>query len=606
MLEIPSPILIFGDPYLSKNTIISIKKKYNNAHWDVISATEQSPDEIRTISCFNQFNNIDKIILIQDIPNRKQIREFLLDLIISTNNSKFILYDSNNHIKIDPKTKEYPKTWIDFVTTIKNTKNSKIIDNGTDFTDKENMDCIKFVQDCFKRGNKVITDRASMIFIDIVGSNRGLILSEARKLCLNSPNTINEDFVIQNAFPTSSSVILYKFGNSIDSGNISQAISSLEEFLYHGMNIYVLADILAKKVRWQLAAVSLWHDGYSWDEVVDILMDMGKFPSIIWHDNKSITEKKRMSSAYSSLDFRINFLNETLGVPLAYFNGGEDENGRAETIPMRFMAQQTVDFIKQNLLFESPVQQIMDGIKYTIFSLLPRHYEHLYDNFLFDYCSGNLHIATCDMTRCAIYKLDKVEKISNVFNNKFRLLVPCLLLDSMVKLFDDKENISFYYDEAKSKVFVSQGNMDVRISVAGQELCNKFPSISVLLSKEYSPFFKINRQILSSRLSTVSIVNKHSALFKLGVDKGEKILVIKTISDLGLSPSVSIAPVSELSGNRDIVLAINHLLDVIKVVEDEDMVFMAPKDSNSLKIVSNIPNFSYYIMTINNSKYGEK
>ena len=176
-MEMPSPVLVFGDPYISKNTINAAKKKYKDAHWEVVSASEQDPDEIRMISGFSSFGVTDKVILIQDIPNKKDIREFLIDLVKSSSeNLKFVLWDSGNFIKRDPKTKELNKTWGGFVSELVDIPGSKVIDSGSDFTEKENFDCTNFVRESFGKFNKKIGNNAISIFVDIVGGNKGMIL----------------------------------------------------------------------------------------------------------------------------------------------------------------------------------------------------------------------------------------------------------------------------------------------------------------------------------------------------------------------------------------------------------------------------------------------
>lgn len=366
-LEMSSPVLIYGDPILSKNAIVSAKKKYKNAHWEVVSATKTPVDEIRMIAGFNQFGVSDKIVMIEDIPNKKAVREFILDIVRSSSpNLKFILWDSNGHIKIDTKTKEIMKTWSDFVNTIKKMPGSKVIDQGEDFTDKENVDCNKFVHDCFKKYGKSIDDKATIVLIDIVGRNRGMLFSEIQKLSINCPVNVDMDFIVNNTFPTSSEAVLYKFGNALDSANISISLMAIEEFISHGINEHVLSVILMKKVRWQLVVAQLWHDGMSWNEIPDEMMRMGKFPSIVWHDSRiSELEKKHMSTPYTACDSKIDFMIDKLGFPYYSFvkekvvvkkekEDGETEKKErqesGECIPLRFMAQQIVDFVRGKIV----------------------------------------------------------------------------------------------------------------------------------------------------------------------------------------------------------------------------------------------------------------
>lgn len=387
MLEMSSPVLIIGDPYLSKNIVISAKKKYKNAHWEIVSASEQSPDEIRMLAGFNSFGSSDKIVLIQDIPNRKQVREFLIDLVKSSSNSlKFIIWDSLNHIKVDPKTREISKTWNEFVQTIRNMKDAKIVDSGSDFTDKENMDCVKFVHDCFKKFGKRINDRAAILFVDIVGRNRGLILSEVQKLSLNCPEEVLPEFVLENAFPTSSEAALYKFGNSLDSGNIATAINSFEEFMSHGVSTYILTEIMVKKARWQLAVAHLWMNNIQWMDMPDILMDMGKFPSIIWHDGGlSTAQKKRLTEDYDNLASKIRFMSLKMGIPEDCFifevkekkskkeDDEEDSKPKAraaggECLPLKFIAQQIVDSVRSKIVEPNKDKYSGDELKNKVFT----------------------------------------------------------------------------------------------------------------------------------------------------------------------------------------------------------------------------------------------
>jgi len=400
-LEIPSPILMIGDPYLAKNGIVIAKKKYKNAHWETVNATTQSLDEIRMISCFSQFGVTDKIVVVQDIPNKKQVREFILDLVSSSTNSlKFIVWDSNNHIKIDPKTKEIMKTWAEFYDKIKCMPNSKIINHGEDFSEKESMNSITYVQDCFSKFGKKISDRSAMVFIDMVGKNRGMLYSEAKKIAINCPDNISESFIVDNVFPSSTEAVLYKFGNIIDKGNIEQSIIALEDFIAHGANEYVLSEILMKKARWQLAVAELWANAdLQFHEISSEIMLMGKFPSISWHDrNMSDNAKKNYGLKFNTSNTKVEFLVEKLGFPEYMFKVEKEKEKKkkddeevkkekcvGEVIPMQFMAQQIVDFVKKIVDENSKIpsnelkNKVLDRALYTYLNISELMKSNRYD-----------------------------------------------------------------------------------------------------------------------------------------------------------------------------------------------------------------------------------
>lgn len=364
--NIPSPLLLIGDVCLSKKIIVNAKKKYNDACWFTLNVSEQSIDEIRCIVGSNNLFSQSNIFILEDIPNRNQVREFLLDL-LSTSNVKFILFDSNNHIKYDIKTKTYNKTWCEFIDKFKKISGNKIIDNGLDFTDKENLYLIKYIQDGFKKYDIVIDDNTSMVFSDIVGRNRAIILSEIQKLSINCPKVLTESFIIENTFPITYEGTLYKFNNAIDYCSFNVAISSLEHYLSIGTNSFLLSEILMKKARWQLAVSHLWYSGSAWSNIPDELMNMGKFPSSIWQNNKySINDKKRLTYEYINYDNKINYMKTHLGYPDNSFNYDSEKNDSGESLPLRFIAQQIVDFIRGKIVEPNKNKYSEDVLKEKI------------------------------------------------------------------------------------------------------------------------------------------------------------------------------------------------------------------------------------------------
>lgn len=269
-----------------------------------------------------------------------------------------------------------------------------------------------------------------------------------------------------------------------------------------------------------------------------------------------------------------------------------------------------VDFTqKPELLFEVPSSQVIEAIKYTAFASMKNHYEHVYDSILFEAYEKNLHIAACDTARCSVYKMDKVENASqNLIDGKVRVLIPCTFINIISKLSNVNTKMSFYYDEAKNRIFVSQNGLEFRVATADKDLAKKFPPISMLLKKIYVPLCSVQKQLLQSRLATASMVNKSTAMFTF--NQSGNSLTIKTISESGLNPSICIAPTQNLTGNRKVVWAVEHIVDAIRVIKDETLNINMPKDNDkgqdngSVKVVSTAdPNFSYYSMSVNNSRY---
>ena len=407
-MEMPSPVLIIGDKLLSKKTVEASKKKYNQYSWIEIDGKELQEDEIRAKAGQGTFLETPKVILIKNIPKKKSFREFIIDLIqISSTNLKFVIWDSENEIGIDPKTKTFTDTWKNFISEIKKHKNHKVVNHGSSFSEKENGNCISFIKEKFKKYGKDISNDNAILFYQIVGKERGFLSSEIYKLSLTCPKTVDKDFILNNAYPSSKDSVLYQLGNILDTGSYSKSICCLKTFLKNGIHENVLVDIIIRKARWQLAAAYYWSQGLTWEEVTDALMQMGKFPSYIWHkDSLTLAEKKKQTEAFKEIDARYDYMERFGGIKSWQINkeivstekkkkstkrkssktkDNEDKKStskkskaRAEVMPMRFMAELTVKFLKDFIVAKNYNKYNNDEMK----SLLLTRCMNVYLNVL--------------------------------------------------------------------------------------------------------------------------------------------------------------------------------------------------------------------------------
>jgi len=363
MLDIPSPILIFGDKFLSKNNVVAAKKKYSGVRWVIKSATKDSLNDIRMESGVSSWDDSEKIILIEDIPDRKGVREFLLDLGASCpSTTKLIMWDSNGHIKVNPKTKTFDKKWGDFVKSFKKIKSNYVINNGSELTEKDDEGCATFIRKTFEGKGHTIGSREIKILIDIVGHNRGMLKSDIEKMCLIAPKKISTDFIINNAFPSSKEAIQYKLANIFDTGSYEDSINMMERFIESGVDPNVISEICVRKARWQMIAAYLWAAGMNWREVSDKIMEMGKFPAIVWHNpNYSASEKRAEALPFQDIDNMRLYMKRKQGLLDRHFRSIKTDSKakssassisrkNAEVMPMSFMADQVTSFVKDKIV----------------------------------------------------------------------------------------------------------------------------------------------------------------------------------------------------------------------------------------------------------------
>ena len=353
MSDMPSPVLIIGDAKLGEDTVTKAKNKYKSFYWETVSASDQSCDEIRMMSGFNQFGCSKKVVLIKDLPNRKQTRSFLSELVkISSPTLKFVIWDSTGTIKIDPK-KGINKTWQEWIDELESNKGFVLVNSGGDFAENDTQSSTKYVQDLFAKRKRTIDSSAAKILVSLVGKNRSMISSEVDKLCITSPSVVTREFVLDHTFPTSKEAVLYKFSNDMDK-DYPTAVSSLETFLSLGTNSNVLAQIIVTKARWHLMICHLFSQGMSWNSVRNEILGMGKFPSCVWH-NEELTydQKKNLAIKLNDVENLKKFMTRKLGIPEDYLEIEPPKTKtvskavkRGEIIPLPFMADMMVDYAK--------------------------------------------------------------------------------------------------------------------------------------------------------------------------------------------------------------------------------------------------------------------
>ena len=382
MSTIPSPILIFGDKYLSKNNIISTKKRHSHLNWREMSASSNTMDEIRAEIGTESFINEEKVVVIQDIPNKKDYRDFLLSVSKEkVQDVSIIIVDTKNVIKVSSSTGTFDKSWGDFIKSFKKINGSKVVNNGESYNEKTKDSCFDFVEKTFMSNGVQIKKSEIDLLISIVGYNKGMLVSDIKKLCINCPSPITSDYIVKNAFTGSQEAVIYKLSNALDNSSYTSAINCVDEFVkINGINENVIADIIFKKARWQLAASYYYYKGFSWNEITSKIMSMGKMPSFIWHHpDIEIKNKTELSDKFKD-DLR-GFLVKKQGIPYNCFKNFDEtslfdsknkqevlsednkkkkkrkktekkelKTVRPEIIPMRFMAESITGFIRDKLV----------------------------------------------------------------------------------------------------------------------------------------------------------------------------------------------------------------------------------------------------------------
>jgi len=323
----------------------------SNAQCYEISAKDVDEDMVRTMCGSSLMGFGQTLVILKDLPNRKEYRNFLISLISGLEISvTVVLWDTEQHVK---DIRNPAKVWVEFINTLKGLE-VKMIDKGSDFGTqwKDRTEVIKFVKGEFKRYDRTISDVNAELFGEIVGLGRGMLITEIERLSIAGPKNISEQFILDNAFQSSSAAVLYKLGDLIDKNQIEETMNKIHDFLQIGIYHELIGEVLLRRARTILASGYFWAKGHNDSQNCDMLMNMGKFPSAVWHSSGSSGEKNQKASKCSSQKGIEWYFSKYLGMPEKYFGDispkakkSKDGFLYTESLPHRIVAQKAVEFV---------------------------------------------------------------------------------------------------------------------------------------------------------------------------------------------------------------------------------------------------------------------
>jgi DNA polymerase III sliding clamp (beta) subunit (PCNA family) len=211
--------------------------------------------------------------------------------------------------------------------------------------------------------------------------------------------------------------------------------------------------------------------------------------------------------------------------------------------------------------------------------------------------NGSVYFATTDKKRCSLYNLETVIDIES----SDPLLVSVEVISQISKIFDKEQNVEIHYNKEKSKIFLTQDSIETRISCADQETIKNYPNVALLVNQNYKKLGVISKKSFNKMLSTVSLVNNHTALYTFKDGK----LKLHALSEKSVcKPSVTEAPIDELSEDVVAVISVKHFKEFLKQVKSEDIILNISDNKKSLTATGTTEtNFIYFVMSTTNSLY---
>jgi len=251
--------------------------------------------------------------------------------------------------------------------------------------------------------------------------------------------------------------------------------------------------------------------------------------------------------------------------------------------------------------FEISGKQLGESLTNVGFAALDKDHEHVLDSISIQICDKELYFAATDMQHCALYKIPK-DTVSDIQSAK-SILVPAIIMEQAVKIINPDEKVIFSYSEEKERVYLSQTNLRVRMACTEKQHIDKFPSIEVLLKKQYKLLAECPKNVMNAMLIDASLVNKSSALFVF--TKSDGTLMVKAVSEDGkYKPNIKRSEVPNISKDSKIILGVDHLIKGLKVINTDDVQLYFPDNMKSIKMMGKgNENLIYFTMAMENPRY---
>lgn len=309
------PLLIYGNQ--------SISRDYINKHYSgktvFYPLNELDPSEL--ISNIFSYGIERKIFVITGFRANKENRELLSSIV--ENCKDVILFDTENSIR-EKDGAFVPATWAPWIKEFKNV--GTMVNSGFDFDEKEFYECASYVKSQFKNNNVDISQEDSQYFVEKVGYKIDIIHREIEKLAITH-SLINKEIIDNDVICYRKETLLYKINNSFKNRSYNDVVYAIESFMNSGFNENVIAEVLARKAKWNLVVAYLLYRDGNWNSVSSIL-NMNKVKMfddqfIEMFKKESDSEKEVKTDSISS-PFILNEIVQSFKILKVEPNRGKD------------------------------------------------------------------------------------------------------------------------------------------------------------------------------------------------------------------------------------------------------------------------------------------
>ena len=258
-------------------------------------------------------------------------------------------------------------------------------------------------------------------------------------------------------------------------------------------------------------------------------------------------------------------------------------------------------FVESGTSLNIDPSSFLKALKLTIFASSSDESKQLLTGVNFTFNLKYLESAATDGHRLAVVLVDKKENFDEkeeIVSNEETLSVTIPTrslreIEKLVSLRTSENSIKLFYDKGQV-VFISSNQI-----ITTRTLEGSYPNYSQLIPDNFTKLFTFNTKKIIESLERIAVLaDQQSSVVKIKLEEKDLALVSADAQDIGNASEL--VPVSFDFDQFDIAFNVKYLLEGLKVISSENVIFKCNLPTTPAVLVpeDNINSFTYLVMPV--------
>ena len=261
----------------------------------------------------------------------------------------------------------------------------------------------------------------------------------------------------------------------------------------------------------------------------------------------------------------------------------------------------SLPFVESGTSLNIDPSSFLKALKLTIFASSSDDSKQLLTGVNFTFNLKYLESAATDGHRLAVVLVDKKENFeekedfaSNEENLSVTIPTRSLReIEKLISLRSSENSIKLFYDKGQV-VFISSNQI-----ITTRTLEGSYPNYSQLIPDNFTKLFTFNTKKIIESLERIAVLaDQQSSVVKIKLNEKDLALVSADAQDIGNASEL--VPVSFDFDQFDIAFNVRYLLEGLKVISSENVIFKCNLPTTPAVLVpeDNINSFTYLVMPV--------